>query len=73
MNGKCEVCGEMCGNHFISIKNKYSDTFSFVWTCQHCEKAIRWILKRIDDTNNTEERLYSTIPSEIWGNKGNNK
>lgn len=50
---KCEICGK-AGSRFVMLGQKGSNNADFYWLCEHCEKAIRWVFARIDESGKEE-------------------
>lgn len=46
---ECEICGKV-GSRFVMLGQKGSNNADFYWICEHCEKAIRWVFSRIDES-----------------------
>jgi hypothetical protein len=50
---ECEICGK-AGSRFVMLGQKGSNNADFYWICEHCEKAIRWLFERIDESEKEE-------------------
>ena len=46
---RCDICGE-AGSRFVMLGQKGADNADFYWVCAHCEKAIRWVFARMDES-----------------------
>ena len=52
---ECEICGK-AGSRFVMLGQKGSNNADFYWICERCEKAIRWLFARIDESGKEELR-----------------
>jgi hypothetical protein len=50
---ECEICGKAV-SRFVMLGQKGSNNADFYWICEHCEKAIRWLFARIDESEKEE-------------------
>lgn len=52
---KCEICGK-AGSRFVVLGQKGGNNADFYWICEPCEKAIRWLFARIDESEKKETK-----------------
>ena len=60
---ECEICGK-AGSRFVMLGQKGSNNADFYWICERCEKAIRWVISRIDESQNEHEELRKVEKEE---------